>query len=117
MQAPSRASTNSLTPSHSLSSSSLSLYSLPYSSKEEEKERRRKEKGLELGGSKRWPWRHSPCLFFVSKLLRDNNKNFGAFIWWMEKPIKHIFGVQSQCKRNILGGSKWNDMFLHLPLV
>jgi len=49
--------THSLSHSHSLSLVHLSLYSLPHSSKEEEKERRRKEKGLELGDSKRWPWR------------------------------------------------------------
>ena len=47
--------THSLLHSHSLSSSSL--YSLSHSSKVEEKEGRRKEKGLELGSSKRWPWR------------------------------------------------------------
>jgi hypothetical protein len=23
--------------------------------------------------------------------LRDSNKSYRAFIWWMEKPIKHLF--------------------------
>ena len=35
------------------------------------------------------------CIAYISFLQqnfeRDVNKNFRAFIWWMEKPIKHVF--------------------------
>ena len=52
----------------------------------------------------------APCFFSTTKLLRDSNKNlehlFGG------KPIKHIFGVYSQCRsKTFLGGSKWKACF------
>ena len=28
---------------------------------------------------------------FFNKTLRDTLQELGAFIWWMKKPIKHVF--------------------------
>jgi hypothetical protein len=55
-------------------------------------------------------------LFSATKLLRDSNKNlehlFGVY------PIGYIFSVYFQCKsKTYLCGSRWNGMFLRLPLV
>jgi hypothetical protein len=33
----------------------------------------------------------APCLFSATKLWERYQQELGAFIWWMEKPIKHIF--------------------------
>ena len=51
---------------------------------------------------------------FYNKLLRDSNKNsnhlFGG------KPMKHIFGVFSQCRsKTFLGGSRWKACFCAYP--
>ena len=52
------------------------------------------------------------CIAHASSL----QQNFGALIWWMEKPIKHIFGVHSQCRgKTFFGGSGWKTCFCAYP--
>jgi hypothetical protein len=56
------------------------------------------------------------CFFPTTKLLRDSNKNLEHL--FDGYPIGNIFGVFSQCRsKTFLGGSRWNGMFLRLPLV
>ena len=75
------------------------------------------------------------CVYFFSILFFMNNfyiaeaffllqQNFWEIttrtwsIYLEENSIKHIFGVYSKCRSKIfLGGSRWNDMLLRLPLV
>jgi hypothetical protein len=56
------------------------------------------------------------CIFSATKLSRDNNKNFGAFIGGC--PVWYIFlGVYSQCKsKTFSGGSRWK-MIVPTPNV
>ena len=55
-------------------------------------------------------------LLFCSKILRDNNKNLEHLIG--EKPIKHIFGVFSQCRsKTFLGESRWMACCYAYPSV
>ena len=56
------------------------------------------------------------CFFSATKLQRDINKNFGAFILSGCKTYQTCFFIHSQCRSKIfLGGSRWKACFCAYP--
>ena len=58
---------------------------------------------------------HSPCLFSITKLVIDSNKNLEhLFGGW--KTYQTCFSVHPQCRtRTVLGGSRWKACFCANP--
>ena len=59
----------------------------------------------------------APCLFSATKLWEMATRTW--IIYLVDgKPIKHVFGVHSQCRsRTFLSGSRWKACFAPTPSV